>query len=850
MWKVTLKGLWSHKVRFLLTGVAVVLGVAFVAGTLVLSATIKSTFDGLFTDVYQNTGAVVRGQAAFKTDFGDARPNIPDSLIATVQDVPNVKAAGSIQILNVALTDKKGKVIEHNPGAPKLGSAWIPDPKLNVYKLAEGHAPRNAADVVIDKESFDSAKLRLGDRIVISSPKETPQKYTVVGAVRFGSQNTALGSTAAIFTLPTAQRLADQPGTVTDIEARSTNGESQAKLARRIRAALPTDANPKLQVVTGDAITKESQNSLDSILSIFNTFLLVFAIIALIVGAFLIFNTFSIIVQQRTREMALLRAIGANRRQVINSVLFESVLVGLIASVVGIVAGIFLSRGLKALIDAFGLTIPAGDTVVHANAIIVPLVLGLVVTVISAVFPAVKASRVPPIAAMRDVSIDESGTSKSRLFIGFGMLVGALAILFWGLFGGGGLPLVGVGVLFTFIAVAVLGPVLARPVANFIGAPAARFRGTPGSLARENAIRNPRRTSITAAALMIGVGIVAVLMVFVASFKSSFLGGIDRQVQATYVINTGSNGNGGFSPTIQDDLAAAPGVDGVTTFRYGFAKVGSHVTQAGAISVSDPKATKLFDPELTSGSRSLRDLGPTGIAIQKDTAKKNHWRIGSEVPVTFPTGGKQTFTVRSLYKDGSPFGSYFVSGAAFDQGSPDAPASYVLVETNGSEASKRSIEGVLKSYPSAKLQTREEFKRSVASQVDQILGLMYALLAMAIVIALFGISNTLGLSILERRRELGLLRAVGMTRRQLRSTVRWESVIISLFGTALGLVIGLGFGWVLVVSLKDQGIDRLVVPGAQIVLVVILAALAGVVAALLPARRAAKLDILTSIATE
>ncbi len=850
MWKVTLKGLWSHKVRFLLTGVAVVLGVAFVTGTLVLSATIKSTFDNLFTDVYKNTGAVVRGQAAFKTDFGDARPNIPDSLIATVQALPDVKAAGSIQIQNVGLTDKQGKLIEHNPGSPKFGSAWIPDPKLNVYKLVEGHAPRVADDVVVDKESFDSASLRLGDRILISSPKETPQKYTVVGVVKFGSQNTALGSTAAIFTLPTAQRLADQPGTVTQIEARSTNGESQARLAQRIRAALPADANPKLQVVTGNAITKESQNNLNSILSIFNTFLLVFAIIALVVGAFLIFNTFSIIVQQRTREMALLRAIGANRRQVVNSVLFESVLVGLLASVVGIVAGVFLSRGLKALIDAFGLTIPAGNTVVHANAIIVPLLLGLVVTVFSALFPAVKASRVPPIAAMRDVSIDESGTSKSRLFIGSGLLMVALAVLFFGLFGSGGLALVGVGVLFTFVSVAVLGPILARPVANVIGAPAARFRGTPGSLARENAIRNPRRTSITAAALMIGVGIVAVLMVFVASFTSSFLGGIDRQVQATYVVSAGSNGNGGFSPTIQSDLAAASGVDGVTTFRYGFAKVGDSVTQAGAISVSDPAANKMFDPELTSGSQPLRDLGPTGIAIQTDKAKSKHVQLGSRLPVTFPTGGTQSFTVRSIYKDGSPFGNYFVSGSAFDKGAPDAPASYALVQTDGSAAAKKSIEQVLKKYPSAKLQTRAEFKQSVASQVNQILGLMYALLAMAIVIALFGISNTLGLSILERRRELGLLRAVGMTRRQLRSTVRWESVIISLFGTLLGLVIGLGFGWVLVVSLKGQGIDRLVIPVLQIALVVILAALAGVVAALLPARRAAKLDILSSIATE
>lgn len=856
MWKVTIKGLWAKKLRFLMTGIAVVLGVSFVAGTLVLSATIKRTFDGLVTDIYKGTDAVVRGPKLFKSDFGDIRPRIPDAVLEQVRKVDGVGVAyASVNVNQAQIVGKDGKVIgDPARGAPTFGIAWIPDESLNSYHLVEGKPPTASDAVVMDKAAADTSKHRVGDRVRILTPAGS-EEFRLTGVMKFGDADNALGSTAVGFTLATAQRLNKQPGMIDGVVVKASSGVSSREVVARLRTALGTDAaTKKLNVVSGASITQETQDQIGEAIDVINTFLLVFAGVALFVGAFLIFNTFSIIVGQRVREMALLRAVGAAQRQVLGSVLFEASLVGMLASASGIGVGIFLAGALKALMAAFGLDIPAGATVVQANAIIVPFLLGLVVTVVAAVMPALRAARIPPIVAMSEVAVERKGRPAWRLATGLAMLVVGLVVLFVGLFGDSddALTLVGVGVVLTFLGVSTLGPTFARPVARLLGAPLPRLRGTIGALARENAMRNPRRTSTTAAALMVGVGLVVVLMVTVSSFKSSFFDSIDRQIRADYVVSTGSGGQTvGFSSAAEEQIAKTRGVQEVLAVRYGFAKVGDSVSQVGAIGGSTPDAESLFDPDVIEGS--LEGLGTGGLAIQEDKANDKKVSIGDTLPVLYQNGKKADVTVKAIYKEGSPFGNYFISTEAFDANYPDAQDSFLLVKTVGgaAEANRVALVAALEEpYPNAKIDTRAQFKDRVSGSINQFLGFMYALLFFAILIALFGIANTLGLSILERRRELGLLRAVGMARRQLRSVIRWESVIISLFGTALGLVIGIGFGWALVVSLKDQGLSRFALPVGQIALVVALAALAGVMAAAFPARRAARLDILESIGME
>jgi len=808
------------------------------------------------TDIYQGTDAVVRGPKLFKSDFGDIRPRIPAGVLEQVRKVDGVGVAyASVNVNMAQIVGKDGTVVgDPARGAPTFGIAWVPDESLNSYHLVEGKPPTAPGDVVMDKGAADTSNFRIGDRVRILTPAGS-EEFRLSGIMKFGEADNALGSTAVGFTLATAQRLNKQPGMIDSVVVKASSGVSSAQVVTRLRTALGSDeATKKLNVVSGASITHEMQVQIGEAISVISTFLLVFACVALFVGAFLIFNTFSIVVGQRVRELALLRAVGAAQRQVLGSVLFEASLVGVLASAAGIVGGIVLAGALKALMAAFGFAIPAGGTVVQANAIIVPFLLGFGVTVVAAVMPALRASRIPPIVAMSEVAVERKGHPARRLATGLGMLVAGTTVLLVGLFGtsDNALTLVGVGVVLTFLAVSTLGPTFARPVARLLGAPLPRLRGTVGALARENAMRNPRRTSTTAAALMVGVGLVVVLMVTVSSFTSSFFDSIDRQVSADYVVSTGSGGPGaGFSPEAGKRIAATKGVAEVLAFRSGFARIGDSVSQIGALGGSTPQAASLFDPDVIRGS--LQGLGADGLAIQEDKAKDKKVSIGDTLPLLFGNGKKAELTVKAIFKEGSPFGNYFISTEAFDAHYPDAQDGFLLVKTSGgtTKATGAALAALLKKpYPNAKVDTRAQFKDRVSGSINQFLGFMYALLFFAILIALFGIANTLGLSILERRRELGLLRAVGMARRQLRSVIRWESVIISLFGTALGLVIGIAFGWALVLSLKDQGLKRFSLPLDQIAIVVGLAALAGVLAASLPARRAARLDILESITME
>src|SRR3954452_27399 len=847
MWKVTLKGIASKKVRFLLTGIAVMLGVAFISGTFVLTATISNTFDGLFSDIYQHTDAVVRAKETFNGSFGAGRGTISADLLPTVRRASGVdKADGEVQGLAI-IVDKHGDALGSNGrGAPTFGFAYAPDRELSTIHVVEGRGPRTATEVVIDKKSADDAGYRPGDTVPVVT-KAGRNDYTLTGIVKFGTADSPLGATIAAFTPTTASKVLGTPGQFDSIDVKADSGVSQDQVVKNIRATLdgqPDTAN--VEVLSGTDITKESQNDLKDNLSFFNTFLLIFGVVALLVGSFIIFNTFSIIVAQRSRELALLRAIGAGQRQVLGSVLFEAVLVGLVASTVGFVAGIFLAAGLKALLGALGLDIPASDIVIPASAVIWSFVTGLVVTVIAAVAPALRASRIPPIAAMRDSSIDTSSTSPRRAV--FGTVISALgvALLLLGLFGNGELIYVGIGMAVVFLGVAVLGPMIASPISGALGIPIQKLKGVTGEIARENAQRNPKRTSATAAALMIGVALVGLITVFGASARKSVDVALDRSMKADYVVTSPGFGQGSIPLEAQRQLAALPNVQSASGIRSGQAKIKGSVEQV--IAADPAKIDSLFDLQPTKGK--LSELTPNGIAVLDTVASDNNWKVGQQVPIEFAQTGKQEFTVESIYKQ-TGFTSYVITINAYQRNFRDQFDFQVYASTKGgvTPANTAALKKVMHQYPGPKVQTRDEYKASQASQINQFLNLVYVLLFFAIVIALFGIANTLGLSIIERRHELGLLRAVGMSRRQVRSSVRWESVIIALLGTLLGLVIGVVFAWAMVKALSDQGIDKFSVAPAQLLLIVILAALFGVLAAVWPARRAAKLDVLASISS-
>src|SRR3954452_7025270 len=847
MWKVTLKGIWAKKVRFLLTGVAVMLGVAFVSGTFVLTATISNTFNGLFDDIYQHTDAVVRAKEEFSGQgFGnEGRGTVSADLLPTIRGADGVAAAdGTVQGLAV-IVNKKGDALGSNGnGAPTLGFSFIHDRDLSTIHVVQGRGPRGPTEVVIDKGSADDAGYKVGDTIPVIT-KAGRDDYTLTGIVKFGSTNSLLGATIAAFAPNTATRLLGTEGQFGSIDVKASPGVSQDQVVANIRSTLKSEPDTqKVEVISGDDITSESQSNLKDNLSFFNTFLLIFGVVALLVGSFIIFNTFSIVVAQRSRELALLRAIGAAQGQVLGSVLFEAVLVGLVASTIGFLAGIFLAVGLKALLGAPGLDIPASTIVVPAAALIWSYVLGMVVTVVAAIAPALRAARIPPIAAKRDSSIDNSSTSPRRAVFGILITLVGLAFLLLGLFGDSGLLYVGLGMGIVFLGVAVLGPMIAAPISGALGIPIQKFKGVTGVIARENAMRNPKRTSATAAALMIGVALVGLITVFAASARTSVNAAIDRSMKADYVITSPGFGQGSIPLEAQRSLAELPEVTSASGIRSGQAKIDGSVTQL--IAADPAKIDSLFDLEPKQGT--ISELSANGIAVLDSTASDNGWKLGQKVPITFAQTGTQQFTVESIYTQ-SGFTNYVITTDAYEQNFTDQLDYQVYVSTKGGVTPENTatIKQVMKQYPGPKVETRDEYKATQAAQINQFLNLVYVLLFFAIIIALFGIANTLGLSIIERRHELGLLRAVGMSRRQLRSSVRWESVIIALLGTILGLIIGVVFAWAMVKALHDEGIEKFALAPVQLAFIVVLAALFGVLAAAWPARRAAKLDVLESI---
>jgi putative ABC transport system permease protein len=851
MWKVAIKGILAHKFRIVLTSISVVLGVSFMTGTLVLSDTIGRTFDNLITNVNGGLSAQIRAKAAFKDQQGtQQRKRIDASLVDAVRKVPGVKDA-EISVTGFAvIVGPNGKGLNASGnGPPPLAFAWDPSTTLNPMRLVAGKAPTAADDVVIDKHSADTTHYRVGDRfrIVTVSSTGTSAIYRLSGIGKFGSADSPAGATLTFFRPDVAERLLAQPGKVDSIQIAADSGVSQATLVQRLRVALRGQQG--IEVATGASVVQEQQSNFHDQFKFFTVFLLIFAIVALIVGSFVIYNTFSITVAQRTRENALLRAVGASRRQITISVFLEALTTGVVASVIGLVLGVAAASGLKALLGVLHVDIPAGGTVVKAGTIRTSLIVGIIVTVLASLIPAFKAARVPPIAAMREVALERTSAGFKRIIGGaIVTLLGVLSLLN-GLFGGGSNAgaAVGLGAFIIFVGVTILGPLIARPAARLIGWPLPRLLGVTGRLARENAMRNPKRTSATAAALMIGVGLVGFVTIFAASATASVNHVIDKAFRADYIVNT-SGFAATLPPQIETDLAKVPGIKIASGLKFGSVKIGTSVHQIEGIEPS--VVDQLFDIGVAQGS--LRSLGTDGIAVYKNTAKSKHLVIGSTLPVEFAKTGTQRLTVRAIYNEQALAGQYVISLATYRANFDDLTDGLILVKAEPGQAAKvrPGLEAVLKRYPQGKLQDAQGFKAAQAKQFSQIVNLIYALLLMAIIIAVFGIAITLALSIFERTHEIGLLRAVGMSSGQVWATVQWESVIIALFGTLLGLVIAVFFGWALVQALKDQGIDQFAVPPLRLLIIVVMGAVFGTLAALYPGWHSSRMNVLEAIATE
>jgi putative ABC transport system permease protein len=841
----TVRGMAAHKLRVVLTTISIALGVAFLAGTLILTDTMNTAFDRFFGQVSSGTDTVIRHEAAYTaaSGAGVSRAPIPAGILDDVRQVPGVAAAEGLVSGYALITDTHGKAVLPAGGAPTMGYTMTEDVQLRgQVHLVSGHAPSGDREVAIDVQSATKHHIPVGSsvRILFRGPS---QVFTVVGTVGYGKETSFGGTSSAYFSTATAQRVLGTPGSFDEIQVRSAGDLSDGELTRRVGAVLPHG----VEAITGAAAAKEGADTIKEIFSFVGVLFTIFAGIALFVGSFIIWNTFTMIVTQRSREIALMRAVGATRRQVMTNVLVEAGLLGVIASAVGIGVGIGVAEGLNALMGLLGFSLPTTSLQINARTVVVSLVVGTGVTLASAYVPARRATKVLPIEALRESAPGARPPSRKQAVVGALLAAGGAAAIAAGLQGERQSDLVLFGILGLVVGVLALAPMAARPLAAVVGAPL-RMRGVSGDLARQNAMRNPRRTASTATALMIGLTLVAGMGVLASSLKASFGTVLDDSTKATLYVTPASGQGGGFGPDVSSIVRSVPGVATVSSTGYGEARVDGSVSTYSSVQPST--VDQVLDLEVTSGS--VAALGTDGILVRESVARSKGWHLGQKVPVTFPATGDTALTIRGLY-DGSGYldGDYIISQATEEARVPDRLDSSVLVTLEKSAKTstvKAGIAEALAAHPDAKVLDRKGFAKEIGGLVDNLLALVSVMLLLSVVIALLGIVNTLALSVHERTRELGLLRAVGMTRAQVRAMVRWESVVISLLGAAAGAALGTGVGVALAKTI--DGVRTVAVPSTQIAVYVIAAALAGVLAAVGPGRAAARVDVLKAVVTD
>jgi putative ABC transport system permease protein len=859
MISVALKGLAKRKLRALLTALAIVLGVAMVSGTYVLTDTIKSAFDQIFAGSYKDTAAVITGKSTVSFSQSGS-PTVPASVLVKVKALDGVEKASG-QIFNLNDSSDTGKLIGRD-GKP-LGSSGNPtfafglDPdlgKLNPMTLTGGRWAAGPREVVIDSGSAKQGDFEVGDSIG-ASVQGPIRHYTITGIAKFGSVDSLGGATVAVFDTKTAQRLLGKDGY--DLIAVSAKpGVSPDSLVREIKPLLPA----RTEVQTGAEQAKASAKDIAEFTKFIQYFLLAFGVVALFVGAFVIFNTLSITIAQRTRELATLRTLGASRRQVRRSVLLEGFVIGVVASALGLALGVGLAKGLSALMKAMSLDLPQTGTVFEARTVIVSMTLGIVVTLLATIAPAVKATKVPPIAAVREgATLPKGRFAPYRTIVAISVIGLSLALLGYGLFVNGAqtgprLLSMAVGVLGLFVGVALVASKLARPLASVLGRPFART-GVSGSLARENAMRNPARTASTAAALMIGLALVTLVATLGKGLIASDKDSLSHQVRADYVV-TSKNGWDPLSRKAGNAAESAPGVTVASSVRNEQAIVKGDEVRVDGIDPATIAAVYHYD-WVQGSDATLGSLGRDGAIVRQKWSVKNHAGVGDRITVVNPAGRKSSYVIRGIYtqpKFGQidpVLGSIAISQQTFDSSfdRPQNAYTFLNVKDGANDIQTGALKLAMLGYPDAKVATRSEWVDARAKGVNTLLNLLYVLLALSVVVSLFGMVNTLVLSVFERTRELGMLRAVGMTRRQVRRMIRAESVVTALIGAAMGLPLGIFLAWMVTKALSGQGVS-FAIPGKLLVYFVVVAISAGLIAAIAPARRASRLKVLESLQYE
>ncbi|HEY5987988.1 MAG TPA: FtsX-like permease family protein [Streptosporangiaceae bacterium] len=844
---IGLKQVWAYKRRLIGTFFAVSLGVAFLAGTLMLGDTLRANFDRLFSQANSSTEVLVRGATKVGAVGGrDIRAGVDSALVSRVSNVAGVAKAEPYIEGQGQLLGRDGKGIGGN-GPPTWAANWVPVAGLNPYRLVAGHVPEADNQVVINRGAAKTGNLRLGDTTTLLTPR--PVRVVVVGIATFGNADGFGPSTFTGMTLHAAQRyLTDNPGQVSSILVQPSSGVSASQLLSRLRPVLPGG----VQAITGSQLAQENFSAINSgFLGFVRTALTAFAVIALLVAAFSIYNTFSIVAAQRTRSAALLRAVGASRRQIFASGLVETVMVGLVGSLVGLAGGIGIAGALKGVFDGFGFALPAGGLDFKASTALIAIAAGLSATVIAGTWPALRASKVSPLAALREVAAEPTAVSRWRIIVGAALVLGGVTgTVAAALAGKAGL--VGLGAVGVVTGVVAFGPVASRPVAAVLGAPLARLRGVTGTLARQNAMRNPRRTAASATALMVGVAVVAVFTVIGASLKASAARGVDESLRADLVVSTGGYGGGpgggGLSPELATSIARLPSVAVASGLGRGQAMLDGVDQQ---VTVANPAALdQVLSLGITAGA-----LSPAAgtVAVSESAASDYHWRVGSVVPITYPDGTSGRLRVSAIYSQTQIAGDYVITQASWAAHARQVVDRQILVKLRPGAsltAAQQAVAGLAAPSGKPRVQDRDGYRSSLTQGVNTILGLIYVMLVLAIVIALMGITNTLSLAIHERTRELGLLRAIGQTQAQTRSVVRWESVLIALFGTVVGVVLGTFLGWAVVRASGSASLAVFSAPAPQLLAFLAVGAAAGVLAGLRPARRAARLEMMQALATE
>ena len=859
MFALALRGLASRKLRAALTALAIMLGVAMVAGTFMLKGSVDKAFDDIFAEANAGIDVTVQPKSAFDTGFDlpESGAALPESMVRKVESVDGVeKASGGINdSTSIAILDENGdRIGPPGGGPPQIAGSVQPEP-FNPFTWVEGSAPATDSEVGIDSITADEEDYQVGQKITISGARGA-KEYTLSGIGRFGSGIPLGGASFALFTLPEAQAITGKVGELDNIDVEASSGVSPDELSTRINAVLPQDAEAK----TGAEDAAQQSADIKEGFGFLTTFLLVFAGISVFVGAFLIFNTFSITVAQRTREFGMLRTLGASSRQVLTTVISEALLLGIIASALGIVAGLGFVALVTGAFKAIGFELPQSGIVLTADSIIVPLIVGIVATLGSAIVPALRATRVTPLEALREDAQGTEKPSRRRVWIARALVLAGILAIAAGLFAtssfGSALPLLGLGLILLFVGIAMLAGTLVTPLASVVGRPIEKLRGVTGRLARENTLRNPSRTATTSAALMIGVALVVFAAVFAASATKSVGDALDETFAGDLII-ANTDGFSPISPDIARQVADVEGVETVSPLSGAPAEVETGTTEQSLIAGLDPATiTKVAKLDWVDGDdATMTGLGPDEAIVESQWAEDHDVSVGDTVTLRTVTGEEVPVHIVGSLRDRVQL---LVTSLAlpldtirtrFDARQDFADLVGFAPGADADATGDRVDKLIADRFPQAEARDQQQFKQEQEDGINQLLALIYVLLALSVIVSLFGVVNTLVLTIYERTREIGMLRAIGASKSQIRRMVRYESLITAMIGALIGAVIGLGIAIAAVEALKSEGLV-LAVPIAGIIVVLIVAGIAGVLAGIWPARRASKIEVMEALQYE